>query len=77
MGCVRVIAGTMTVRYGRFSLINVAKSTKIQRNKQITHNNSAFGCKFVCASATFNLKRVPGQLFSVSLIKFNRALSGI
>ena len=68
---------------------NFPKSTKTQRNKQIMRQrsavfphivlrltrNSPLGCKFVCTSAAFNLKRVPGALSSVSLIKLNRALS--
>ena len=39
--------------------------------------NSTLSCKFVCTSAAFYLKRVPAALFSVNLIKFNRALSRI
>ena len=37
----KVIAGTLTVRYGRFSShLNVPKSTKTQRNKQIMSQRS-------------------------------------
>ena len=39
--------------------------------------NSPLGCTFVCTSAACNLKRVPGALSSVSLIKLKRALSRI
>ena len=41
MGHVRVIAGTLTVRYGRFFPINFPKSTKTQCNKQIMRQRSA------------------------------------
>ena len=76
-----------------FCPINFPKSTKTQRNKQIMRQRSADfphiflrlnsrqpGCKFVCRplhQQPFNLKRVPGALFSVCLIKLNRALSRI
>ena len=40
MGSVRVIAGTMTVIYGRFPPINFPKSTKTQCNKQIMRQRS-------------------------------------
>ena len=42
--------------------------------------NSPLGCitcKFVYTYAAFNLKRVPGALYTMSLIKLNRALSRI
>ena len=41
MGHVRVIAGMLTVRYGRFFPINFPKSTKTQHNKQIMRQRSA------------------------------------
>ena len=41
MGHLRVIAGTLTVGYGRFFPINFPKSTNTQRNKQIMRQRSA------------------------------------
>ena len=72
-----------------FCPINVPKSTKTERNKQIRRQGSAvfphiflrlhskqpfrlYMCMYISG---LNLKRVPGALFSVSLIKLNRALS--
>ena len=84
MGHVRVIS-----RYSdgkAFCPINFPKSTKTQRNKQVMRQRTAVFphillhlqiCKFVCTSAAFNLKRVPGELYLVSLIKLNRGLSRI
>ena len=62
-----------------FFPINFPKSTKTRRKKTnnasemccffrtfscVYTRSSPLGCKFVCTSAVFNLKRVPGALFS-------------
>ena len=44
---------------------------------KFNNNNNNITCKFVCTHAAFNLKRIPGELYTVSLIKLNRALSRI
>ena len=76
-----MIAGTLTVRYGRVFPINFPELKKTQCNKKIIFcintRNSALSCKFACTSASFDLKRVPAALFSVNSIEFNRALSRI
>ena len=72
---VRVIAGTLTVRYGQVFF----PYTFLNRRKLICvyTRNIALAFKCVCTSAGFNLKRDPWALFSVNLIKLNHALSRI
>ena len=75
-----------------FSPINFPKSTKTQRNKDRMRQRTVvvvlflrtfscplgcITCKCVWTHAAFNLKRVPGELYTVCLIKLNRALSRI
>ena len=75
-----------------FFSINFPKPAKTRRKRKIVRcrselffgmfsyiytRNNALSYKFVCTSAAFHLKRVPGTYFSVNLIKFKRALSRI
>ena len=78
MGHVTVIAGTLTVRYGRFfphklSYIDEDSAQKTNNASEICCFFSTFArvytrssplcCKFVCTSVVFNLKHVPGAFF--------------
>ena len=56
MGHVRIIAGSLTVRYGRFFPINVPESTKTHCNKQIMRKSSTI---FTHICFTLTLETAP------------------
>ena len=74
----RITNSAFTI-YMEYNIVGCVRDLQFLRTFSCVYTgNSPLGCKFVyCTSAAFNLKRVPGALFSVSLIKLKSALSRI